>query len=198
MNLFVTEIVTPPAHLPITVADADKALALAVVEEIERTVLWRGIVSQTRRILIDGPLPQLLDLEPASKILSLTRWTRSDAAKVIPAGNYNFVSRDPLGAVIAPAAGRDWPTPKRSIGSFALTYSCGWKVTATENNVPASVRLMVEKAVAFRVGSGLGDIRIGSLQMDVADSYKTDQIPPEIASIGRAYAFRPGIFAARP
>ena len=55
MNLFVSEIVTPPAHLPITETDA--ALAAAVVEEIERAYLWRAIVSQERRILIDGPLP---------------------------------------------------------------------------------------------------------------------------------------------
>ena len=55
MNLFVSEIVTPAARLPITVSDT--ALARAVVEEIERAVLWRAIVSQERRIVIDGPLP---------------------------------------------------------------------------------------------------------------------------------------------
>ena len=57
MNLFVTEVVTPPALLPITVDAADQALAAAVVEEIERCVLWRALVLQQRRILIDGPSP---------------------------------------------------------------------------------------------------------------------------------------------
>ena len=61
--------------------------------------------------------------------MSLTRWTPGDAAKVIPAANYNFVSREPLGATIAPSRDKDWPTPKRSIGSFALTYLAGWTVT---------------------------------------------------------------------
>ena len=198
MNLFVTEIVTPPALLPITVADADKALAAAVVEEIERGILWRAIVSQERRILIDGPLPQFLDLEPVTSIVSLTRWTPSDAAEVIPAVSYTFVSRDPGGTVIVPAPGANWPAPERSIGSFALTYMAGWKVTATENNVPPSVRLMVEKAVAFRAGSGLAGFTIGSLKVDVANSYKTDRIPPEITNIARVYQYRPGLFAARP
>ena len=198
MNLFVNEIVTPPALLPITVAAADQALAAAVVEEIERGILWRAIVAQQRRILIDGPLPSRIEIEPASTIVSLTRWTPGDAAKVIPAGNYDFVSRDPLGATIEPSRGKNWPAPKRSIGSFALTYSCGWEVTDTENNVPASVRFMVERAVAFRAGSGLGDIAIGSLKINVAPTYETDRIPPEIASIGRAYAYRPGLFAASP
>ena len=52
-----SEIITPPAHLPVTVAAADMALAAAVVEEIEHGVLWRAIAGpQTRRIVIDGPL----------------------------------------------------------------------------------------------------------------------------------------------
>ena len=169
-----------------------------MVEEIERAVLWRAIVRQTRRILIDGPLPPRIELEPVSGIVSLTRWTPGDAAKVIPAANYDFVSREALGATIAPARGKDWPDPKRSIGSFALTYMAGWKVTATENNVPASVRFMVERAVVFRAGSGLGDIAIGSLKISVADSYAKDSLPFEITNIGRAFQYRPGIFAARP
>ena len=38
MNLFVSEIVTAPAHLPITVADADTGARRRTVEEIERYV----------------------------------------------------------------------------------------------------------------------------------------------------------------
>ena len=57
MNLFVSEIVTPPAHLPVTVAAADMALAGSVVEELERGFLWRAIVRQERRIVLDGSLP---------------------------------------------------------------------------------------------------------------------------------------------
>ena len=57
---------------------------------------------------------------------------------------------------------------------------------------------MVKRAVEFRAGSGVGDIAIGSLKLSVADSYATDQIPREIASIGRAYQYRPGLFASRP
>ena len=204
MNLF-GEVVTAAAHLPVTVAAADMALASAVVEELERVHLWRAVVAQTRRILIDGPLPPRIDLEPATAI-SLTKWTPGDAAKVIPAGNYNFVSRDPVGATIAPSRGKDWPDPKRSIGSFALTYMAGWKVTPEStpgagdavNEVPASIQLMVSRAIRFRAGSGLGNIEIGSLKIGVADSYKTDRIPREIACIGRAYAYRPGLFSARP
>ena len=220
MNLFMSEVVTPPALLPITVADADHWLAVVVVEEIERTILCRAIVSQERRIVIDGPLPpRRLELEPVSSVVSLTRWTPArfpqrkargrsgagaeDTDVVVGAESYSVVSRDPAGTIIAPAPGFAWPAPLRPFGSFALTYMAGWTVTPEStpgagdaiNTVPASVLLMLERALAFRAGSGLGGITIGSLKINVAPTYETDRIPPEIASIGRAYQYRPGLFA---
>ena len=206
MNLFVSEIVTPPALLPVTVTAAAQALAAAVVEEIERAYLWRAIVSQERRIVIDGPLPPILKVEPLTAIVSLTRWTPTDDAAVIDADGYNFVSRDPLGSIIFATPGKNWPEPQRAIGSFALTYMAGWTVTPESspgagdavNRVPASIQFMIDRAIKFRAGSGLGDLTIGSLKINVAPTYKTDRIPPEIAGIGQAYAYRPGLFAARP
>ena len=198
MNLFVSEIVKPPARLPISVSDAQNTIARAVVDECERTVLWRAIVNQERRIVIDGALPTRLELEPATAIVSLTHWTPTDDAVVVDATTYSVVTRDPSGTVLSPVPGSAWPSPSRAVGSFALTYESGWTVTDTENKVPASVLLMLTRALAFRAGSGLGDLRIGSLDLSVADSYATDQLPQEIASIGRAYAYRPGVFAARP
>ena len=139
-------------------------------------------------------------------IVSLTRWTPGNDAAVVDAAGYNSVTRDPAGTIIAPAPGMNWPAPERSIGSFALTYMAGWTVTPESapgagdavTEVPASVRFMVERAVSFRAGSGLSGLTIGSLKLSVVDSYATDQLPREIASIGRAYAYRPGIFAGRP
>ena len=198
MNFFVSEIVTPPASLPITVADADKALAAAVVEECERVILWRAIVRQERKILISGPLPPLLKLEPIVSIVSFTMWNPTDDAAVIDAASYDFVSRDPGGTTIFTAPGKNWPAPERAIGSFALVYTAGFEVTDTSNNVPASVKLMVERAIAFREGGGgLAQLTTGAIKMDFPDNYQTDQLPPEIASIGRAFQYRPGIFAAK-
>ena len=124
---------------------------------------------------------------------------------MVDAESYSVVTRDPAGTIIAPAPGFAWPAPARSIGSFALTYMAGWTVTPETadgaddaiNEVPASVRLMVERAVVFRAGSGIGDIAIDSLKLSVAGSYATDRLPPEIASIGRAFFYRPGLFAGR-
>ena len=167
MTLFVTEVVTAPTLLPITVKEA--GIAAAVVEEIERTILWRAIVRQTRRIIVDGPLPPHFEIEPVTAIVGLTRWTPTDDAAVIAATDYISVTRDPSGTIIIPAAGKHWPEPQRAIGSFTLTYECGWEVTASENAVPLSIQLMVSRAVEFRQGAGLGDIAIGSLKLSVAD-----------------------------
>ena len=204
MNLTVSSIVSPPAHLPISATD--EALAAAVVEEIERLILQRAIVSQSRKVTIDGPLDILLELEPTTAITSLTRWTPTDAAVVVDAGDYDVVTRDPSGTILSPSPGYDWPAPERSIGSFALTYMAGWTVTPESaldagdavNEVPASVRLMISRAISFRAGSGVGDLSIGSLKIGLADSYKTDRIPAEIAAIGRGYFYRPGLFVGRP
>ena len=196
MNLFSFELVTPPSHLPITVAD--DALARAVVEEVERLVLQRAIVRQERRIVIDGALPKLLELEPVSSIVGLTRWTPDDAAVVVDATTYDVVTRDPSGTIIASSSGSAWPEPERDIGSFEITFESGWAVTDSSNLVPASIQHMLTRAVEHRAGAGLGDIQIGSLEMDVADSYKTDRLPREITDIARGWFYRPGIFAARP
>ena len=209
MNVFVSEIVTPAAHLPVTVAAADMALASGVVEELERGVLWRAIVRQERRILIDcraGESLPFLELEPVASIVSLTRWTPTDPAEVIDAASYTLVSRDPAGALISPSPGHSFPAPLRPFGSFTLTYLAGWTVTPETapladdgvNEVPVSVQHMIERAIKFRAGSGVGDLTIGSLKIGLAKSYKTDRIPPEVASIGRAWAYRPGLFSARP
>ena len=233
MTFFVNEIITPPSHLPITVDEAQAALARAVVEEIEHGVLWRAIVRQERRIVIDGVLPPRLELEPVTAIVGITRWTPTDSAAVIDAATYYSATRDPGGTILVPVPGKNWPAPMRPIGSFALTYMAGWKVTPASapgknraapdrsignvaltymaggkvtprgagdavNEVPASVRLMVERAIAFRAGSGLAGLSIGSLKINVADSYATDKLPREITNIARAYAYRPGLFAGRP
>ena len=58
---------------------------------------------------------------------------------------------------------------------------------------------MLIRAISFRAGGGgVGDLKIGSLDLSVPDSYSTDQLPREIASIGRSWAYRPSIISARP
>ena len=196
MNSF--ELITPPARLPITVSAAQNALALAVVEEVERTVLWRAIVAQERRITLDGPLPPRLEIEPASSIVGLTQWTPDDDAVVVDENSYYSVTRDPFGTTIEPEPGGAWPEPERELGAFVLTYMAGWVVTDTTNLVPASVLHMLTRSIEHRAGAGLGDIQIGGLEMDVAPSYATDRLPREITDIARGWFYRPGIFAARP
>ena len=129
MTLFVSEIVTPPEHLPVTVTAAQTNLARAVVDECERAILWRAIVRQERRIVIDGFLGPRLELEPVLSVVSLTRWTPTDDAAVVDAASYDYVTRE---------SGRDHHRARARVrlaralapyGSFALTYTAGFVVT---------------------------------------------------------------------
>ena len=118
---FASEIVTPPAALPVTVAEAQayaradsddsifERLIAAVTLETERSVLWRGIVAQRRRLVVDAPLARHIDLEPTTSIVSLTRWTDADGAEVVPAETYHVESSDPGGTVVSLRRGAYWP-----------------------------------------------------------------------------------------
>ena len=60
-------------------------------------MLWRAIVAQRRRLVVDAPLAPRLTLEPITSIESLTRWTDADAAEVVPVEVYHVSSSDPGG-----------------------------------------------------------------------------------------------------
>ena len=108
VTYFPSEIVTPPVHMPVSATD--EALAAAVTEELERVVLWRAIVAQTRRITVDGPLPPRIELEPVAAITSITRWTPADDAEVVDAASYNLREHAILpGRSSCPWTGRTGP-----------------------------------------------------------------------------------------
>ena len=119
---------TPPSALPVTVAqaheyaraDSDEAiferLIAAVTLETERSVLWRAIVAQRRRLVVDAPLAPQLSLEPTTAVVSLTRWTDANAVEAVPADVYHAVSSDPGGTVVNLRCGKAWPSAERDDG----------------------------------------------------------------------------------
>ena len=58
-----------------------------------------------------GLCPPRIEIEPVGSLTSITRWTPTNDAEVIDAASYNFVSRDPVGTVIVPLDGTNWPAP---------------------------------------------------------------------------------------
>ena len=203
---FVSEIVTPPAALPVTVAeaqayaraDSDDAifsrLIAAVTLETERSVLWRAIVAQRRRLVVDAPLARQIDLEPTTDIVSLTRWTDADAVEVVPAETYHVESSDPAGTVVSLRRGGIWPEAERENAAYALTYDCGWSVDLEANpqvnDVPAAIQHMILTAVAAQyqnidpfAAAGVRDLKVGSVELKAA-------MPPDVARLGQAYAYR--------
>ena len=195
---FVSQIVTPPSALPVTVAEAQEyaradsddaifsRLIAAVTLETERSILWRGIVAQRRRLLVDVPLNPRLTFEPSTSIVSLTRWTEADAVEVVPTSVYHVESSDPAGTIVSLRSGSRWPGAQREMAAYALTYDCGWPVA----DVPEAIQHMILIAVAAQyqnidpfAAAGVRDLKVGSVELKAA-------IPPAVASLGRAYAYR--------
>lgn len=195
---FASEIVTPPEARPVTVAEAqayaradsdDEIFARlidAVTLETERSVLWRGIVAQRRRLLLDAPLASKLTLEPTTSIVSLTHWTDADPIEVVPAEVYHVASSDPAGTVVSLRRSQVWPSGERTIAAYALTYECGWPVA----DVPEAIQHMILTAVAAQYqnidpfsAAGVRDLKVGSVVLKAA-------IPPAVAALGSAYAYR--------
>ena len=172
---FASEIVTPPSALPVTVAEAQAyaqadsddeifaRLIEAVTLETERSVLWRAIVRQRRRLVVDAPLARELTLEPVTTVVSLTRWTDANAAEVVPAEVYHVASSDPGGAGVSLRRGQVWPDAERESAAYALTYDCGWLA----NDVPAAIQHMILTAVAAQyqnidpfAAAGVRDLKV--------------------------------------
>ena len=155
MNFWNVEVVTPPTHLPVSVNVEQEDLARAVIDELERAVLWRAIVSQERKIEIDGPLPSRLELEPVSSIVSLTRWTPTDDAVVVDSASYHVVTRDPAGHRSSKLLRERRPGPNQSEISEASRSSteCGWEVSDVVNRRTAfRFDTWSSGAVSFRAG----------------------------------------------
>ena len=174
---FASQVVTPPTARPVTVAEAQEyaradsddaifeRLIAAVTLETERSVLWRAIVAQRRRLVVDAPLAPRLTLEPTTAIVSLTRWTDSDAVAVVPAEVYHASSSDPGGTVVSLRRGQVWPDAQRKTAAYELTYDCGWAV----DRVPAAIQHMILTAVAAQyqnidpfAASGVRDLKSGA------------------------------------
>ena len=118
--------------------------------------------------------------------MSLTRWTDSDAAEVVPSEVYHVESSDPAGTVVSLRRGSRWPGAQRENAAYALTYDCGWPV----NDVPEAIQHMILTAVADQyqnidpfAAAGVRDLKVGSVALKAA-------IPPAVAALGRAYSYR--------
>ena len=82
--------------------------------------------------------------------------------------------------------GQAWPYSERETSAYALTYDCGWEV----NDVPAAIQHMILTAVAQQyqnidpfAAAGVRDLKVGSVSLQAA-------IPPDVAALGSAYAYR--------
>ena len=181
-------IVTPPTDLAVTVAEAKAfaPIALGLTDTLIETLiggatadienrLWdRAILTQRIAVSVDGAPGRVIDLEPnITNLVSITRWTRSDAAEVVDATTYTVGLED--GFVETLEAG--WPSPARTRAAFTITYEAGWLTPA---DVPDDVRICV-----LRMTKAHYDNR------DPLAAAGATMVTPEIVTaIGRSYSNR--------
>ena len=92
-------------------------------------------------------------------------------------------------------AGRCGRNAERETAAYALTYDCGWEVdrgvNPVVNEVPAGIQHMILSSGRCSVpepidpfaAAGVRDLTVGSVELKAA-------IPPDVAALGSAYAYR--------
>ena len=181
-------IITAPTALVVTVDEAKEfgpigldctdeivtSLIRAATADIENRLWDRAILTQKIAVSLDGALPRVVDLEPnITDLVSITRWTRSDASEVVDATTYTVGLADGFVETLNAC----WPSPARERAAFTVTYQAGWLTPA---DVPADVRVCVLRMVKAHYDN-----------RDPIGPVGATMVTPEIVTaIGRSYSNR--------
>jgi uncharacterized phiE125 gp8 family phage protein len=152
-------LVTPPAELPVNLAEAkqhlrvdhsddDELIEGLIAAATQRLDGWTGIlgralVKQTWRVDIDRPANTGLICFPLAPVMSIGSFDYDDAGSsaVLPSDLYEL-KVDMRGAFVARAACASWP----SLGSRAsITFTAGYGDAAA---VPAPLKVAIKMMVA--------------------------------------------------
>ena len=180
-------IVTPPAALVVTVAEAKAFVPIgldctdAIVESIIRGAtadlenrLWdRAVLTQRIAVSLDGAPSRVIDLEPnITDLVSITRWTRDNAADEVDATSYSVGLAEGFVEMLDA-----WPSPARTRAAFTITYQAGW---LTPDDVPDDVRICVLRMVKAHYDN-----------RDPLGPVGATMVTPEIVTaVGRSYSNR--------
>ena len=105
--------------------------------------------------------------------MSVTRWTRANAAEVVDAATYTVGLADGFVETLNAC----WPSPARERAAFTVTYQAGWLTPA---DVPEDVRVCVLRMVKAHYDN-----------RDPIGPVGATMVTPEIVTaIGRSYSNR--------
>ncbi len=153
-------IVTPAAAEPISLADArvqcrassadDAFLTLAIAGARAKCegIIQRPLINRTVRQAYDAfdPAGLRFDLEPVVSISSVVYTPQTGSDVTLAPEAYQIVTSGPH-ALLLPAFGTEWPTPKENPGSVVVQYVAGFGATAAD--VPDDIRTWLLMVITF-------------------------------------------------
>ncbi|MFG6535552.1 hypothetical protein ACGYK5_17140 [Sulfitobacter sp. 1A16787] len=175
------KVTTPPAALPLLVADVKRGLRIDHHEENEFLAQCQAaavamidgpdgigcaMMAQTWTLALDG-FPAMIRLpgDNVREVLALRYLGRDLEWHAIPAEDFRLVTtRDP--AVLVPAPGKSWPRPVDGIGTVEIEYTLGAEDRAQVSpSLLGALRLLTghfyEHREALAVGVSVTELPLG-------------------------------------
>ena len=153
------KLITPPAALPVSLADAkghlrvdvpdDDALITAMLgaaAQMAEQATGRALMPQTWQIGLDA-FPRAFELTrvPAASITSLVYADPTGTDQTLGTMNYTLNNSDDFGvAVVVPSYGNAWPATRCQPSAVRLTYVAGYADAAS---VPESIKSWIKLQV---------------------------------------------------
>lgn len=147
-------LITPPAVLPVSLAEAKANMGIDGDDQDGILTAWilgvasyaeghmqRAIMEQGWRVTLDA-FPDAIRLEaPPVVSVQTLRYVDADGAdQVLDPADYR-VDTESEPSYIVPARGKSWPATYEEINTVRVEYTAGYGVTPTD--VPAGIKLFI-------------------------------------------------------
>jgi uncharacterized phiE125 gp8 family phage protein len=146
-----TRLITPPATLALSLADAKDALKIDTSDQDAQVESWvagitahaehltgRALVTQSWRVTLDA-FPDAIELAhpPIIAVLSVKFIDTDGAQRTLDPQDY-VLDKESEPGYLVPARGKSWPATADQINALQVEYTCGYGVAS---DVPKSIRL---------------------------------------------------------
>jgi uncharacterized phiE125 gp8 family phage protein len=189
-------VVTPPAELVVSVATMKSILVIdhnlddtmlagmiAAVTNAAQKIMARSLVTQTRRIALNGwPVDGqiLLDYPPVQSIVSVKYYDAANTLQTVPSANYVGVFDEAV-PYVHPAPGKAWPGGLRAFSAVRVEYVAGYgtaaQLAAIEPDIVQTIQGLIAVAYENRESITNNAAELYRLLEDKLTGYKGWETP---------------------